>query len=643
MRSFSSKSIERDILKVRRQKSAGHKLKSRQSRKTYNQLATQMSGSSQAEDYLNYQEYFDYQNEEEVGLDSSSSINEAEVDLAFLLNKEKLVRSRLLLAILSFWALLLVHRLVNLQILDVKRWDNWAVRQHNSEFKIAAQRGPMLDRHGKLLAVSVPAGSVYVRPKLVKDAHASSVELAKVLDLDPDHVFNLMTANKSFVWIKRQIPKVKAEQVANLHLAGVDYLMESKRFYPFNKAASRLIGKVGIDGVGLSGLEAAYESELHEDQYSAAVIRDAVGNILQIESNHGEIPLPQGHGVSLTIDAEIQQIMDEVLQKTHIESKAKQVMAVMVDAKTGAILGLSQTPLLNFNSQKTISGKALMNQILQAVYEPGSTIKPIVMAAALENDLVDIDEEFKCAAGTVKIGRKVIRDVHSYPILDPKGIIIRSSNIGMSQIGLRFGKKRLYDSLRTFGFGEKISLGLPGASPGILRNWKTWAEVDMATHAFGQGVAVTPLQMLGALSAIVNGGILPKLHVRSDSSLDVSGQRILRPEVAEQVKDMLVAVVEDAHGTGKQAQIPGVIIGGKTGTAQKAGEHGGYKAKSYIASFLGFADTKSVGLEEQLGLYVIVDEPNNGKIYGGVLAAPAFQEIIERTLRLLQARKVFGS
>jgi cell division protein FtsI (penicillin-binding protein 3) len=332
--------------------------------------------------------------------------------------------------------------------------------------------------------------------------------------------------------------------------------------------------------------------------------------------------------------------MDEVLERTHEESKAKQVMAVMLDARNGGVVGISQTPHVNFNKDQLPSRKALMNQILQAVYEPGSTIKPIVMAAAMERGLVADDEIFKCSAGSVRIGRKVIRDVHSYPLLTPRDIIIRSSNIGMSQVGLRFGKENLYNALREFSLGEKISLGLPGASAGILRHWKSWAEVDMATHAFGQGVAVTPLQMLGALSAIANGGVLPQIHIREDQ--ESVGKRVISEEVSAKVKEMLVAVVEDDHGTGTNAKTPGVLIGGKTGTAQKASAEGGYQQKAYIASFLGFADTTSAGLGDILALYVIVDEPNNGKIYGGVLAAPAFQEIIEKTLRVLQARKAFS-
>lgn len=555
--------------------------------------------------------------------------------------KDKKRRLILLFCICLLWILLVSQRLLNLQILDIDQLNSWALRQHNSALKVAGQRGPILDRKGKLLAVSVPAGSIYIRPKLIKDKAFAIKSLKSVVDISEESLIEKINSKQPFVWIKRQIPKVQAEVVRDFKIKGIDYITESKRYYPLNDSASRIIGRVGYDGIGLSGLEAKFEDQLSSKIFNQKFKRDALGNSISVMHKQSEVDDINGRGVVLTIDSEIQLIMDSVIKKTHVNSKADKVMAVMADAETGEILALSQTPNVNFNSSNRLTVEDLKNPIIEEVFEPGSTLKPFVIAAALDHGLVDTKEIFDCSRNSFKIGRKIIKDVHFYPTLNLEGVLVRSSNIGMSRIGLRFSKDKLYNSLRKFGFGERISLGLPGASGGILRKPRTWAEIDLATHSFGQGVAVTSLQMLRAVSSIVNGGALPQLNLIRNNSIDSKNKRILTQETSLLVKEMMVKVVNSDHGTGKRARIENVIIGGKTGTAQKASPTGGYYKDKYIASFLGFADLVPNGLNRKLSLFVVVDEPKNGDIYGGVLAAPAFKEIVEKTIRLLQLRKVF--
>lgn len=538
------------------------------------------------------------------------------------------------------WVALISYRLVSLQVTDVALWQNYASKQHRMELKRAPERGPILDREGRLLAVSVPAGSVYVRPNLLRDKAAkdnAARALASILEIDKNVVGQKLNTNQPFVWISRQIPRATAEHVAELNLPGVGFMLESKRYHPYGKAASTLLGKVGLDGNGLSGLELTHERILQGSQAKDSVQRDALGN--EIERDPSNFDLPRGEPLSLTLDADLQLIIDEELEAGRINAKAKHALGVIIDSDSGEILSMGQAPQADFNSSGSKNVDDLRNLIVETVYEPGSTFKPIVAAAAIEEGVVGPNELINCEHGSFRFGKHNINDVHPYDQISFHDVIVRSSNIGMTKIGMRLGANKLYDYLTAFGFGRSSGIGGRGESAGILRTVNSWAAVDVATHSFGQGIAVNPLQMVRAVAAIANGGLLPELKLLKNQET-AQPRRIVSERSARLVRDMMYGVVEDEKGTGTKAHLEGLRVGGKTGTAQKARTDGhGYSPGMYVASFVGFADASDLGVKRNLTAIVIIDEPQGDTIYGGALAAPVFKRIMQRAVHLLATRQ----
>lgn len=557
-------------------------------------------------------------------------------------------RMAILASFALLWSALVIWRLYDLQIVGNANWKRSATKQHSTKIQLTAERGKIFDRNGKVLAISVPAGSVYVRPGILRKLdpdptanaqkkQAYSEELAKILQMDAKLILEKMNQNKPFVWIKRQIPRVQAQLIDDLAAPGVGYFVEARRYYPYREAGSVLIGKVGIDGKGLSGIESRFDKVLGGAGHEAEMGRDALGNAIVDEKFDEEFELPQGNALTLTLDAELQSILDEELEKGQGLTHAQHILAAMINADTGEILAMNQTPMINFNTD-SLSGDALHNRVVETVFEPGSVMKPLVVGAALELGVLKPNEVIDCEGGKYKFGRHIINDVHPKGLLSVKDVVVQSSNIGMTKIALRMGSEKMYGSLRAFGFGEKIPLGLQGETSGILRPVNTWAKIDVATHSFGQGVAVTTLQLVRAVAAIVNGGYLPTLSVMKSDTAN-KRTRILSEKNAALVADMMVGVVEDEHGTGQKAAITGAKIGGKTGTAQRARDDGrGYSPGSYIASFIGFGDASAIGIKDKLVLGVVVDRPKADTIYGGTLAAPIFKRIMQRSMHLLETR-----
>ena len=545
-----------------------------------------------------------------------------------------------LLAVL--WVCGVGVRLYYLQVADTSRWQSWATKQHFADIELASERGPILDRDGKLLAVSVPAGSIYIRPKQITDKEKTASQLAALLEMDRREILKKMGETSPFVWIRRQLPRAIADKVANLKLTGVNYVLESKRFYPFSASASTLIGKSGVDGNGLSGIERLYEKQLHEQSKKQRVVRDAYGNSIQLTgagASDPEFELPKGTALNITLDTDIQQIVDEETELGESIANAKSVAAVMVDPETGEILAMSQSKSPNFNLAGTGSQDELKNKLVEAVFEPGSIFKPLVAAGAIEDGIMKTTDMVNCENGKYPFMKHIIKDVHPSGVIPFFDVVVRSSNIGMTKVGIRLGKERLYNWIRKFGFGSNTKLGLAGETGGILRNVNSWSGVDVATHSFGQGVAVTPLQIVRAVSAIANGGRLPNLKLIKGQNTEPP-VRIISENTAHTVQEMMYGVVEDEHGTGGKATIEGLRVGGKTGTAQKARADGkGYAAGSYVASFVGFVDLTDVGITRKLVLAVMVDEPHTGTIYGGALAAPVFRRVIQRSVHMLMTRE----
>jgi cell division protein FtsI (penicillin-binding protein 3) len=554
--------------------------------------------------------------------------------------KKRKGRLFLICALCLLWTGALVARLYSLQFSDVTRWQKWADKQQILEIKIASERGPIFDRNGKKLAVSVPAGSVYARPSQVKDKKAAAKQLAKLVDRPVSQIEQKLNDKSPFVWIRRQMPRATADKVAALNIPGINYFIESRRYYPFNDSAATLLGKVGIDGNGLSGLEGAYEKTLQGGEVKTRVTRDALGKVISASTMTDDgFEVPKGKPLTLTLDSDVQMIMDEELAAGRKDANAHAAMALMIDADTGEILGMSQAPGVNLNGENVDPKRDLKNLIVESVFEPGSIMKPIVASAAIDYGVMKPTDIINCEHGRFLFAGHTIKDVHPNDSIPLHDVVVRSSNIGMTKVGMKLGAERVYEALKRFGFGQPSGLKFSGESPGILRDVSTWAKIDVATHSFGQGVAVTPIQMVRAISAIANGGKLPELRIVDKAGENFVSHRIITESTAQKVRSMLYGVVEDEHGTGKMAAINGVRIGGKTGTAQKSRPGGkGYQAGAYVASFVGFADATPIGLHKTITLMVAIDEPHGGTIYGGALAAPVFKKIMQRSLQLLATR-----
>lgn len=540
-------------------------------------------------------------------------------------------------------AVIIVIRLLSLQVVNVSTWQDWATRQHQGKVQVASERGPILDRNGKLLAVSVPASSIFVRPREVRDAAVTAKQLSEILDISESTLLDKIKKRSPFVWIKRQLPREIGEKVTSAKLPGIGEMLESRRYYPYSTAASTTIGKVGIDGEGLSGLEMVYNRFLQQSPDESPVVKDANGNQinLAVSSGSGEtFVVPKGEDLNLSLDAEIQLILDEELAHGQTEHNAAATMGVMVDAETGEILALGSTPSVNLNSETLPSKQALRNLIFETVYEPGSTMKPFVAGLAMDSGAVSASELINCEHGSYYFGGHTVNDVHPVDTVSVRDVVVRSSNIGMTKIGVKLGKKKLYDGLVSLGFGKSLNFGFPGETGGLFRKVNGWSLIDIATHSYGQGIAVTPLQMVRAMASVVNGGRLLPLRLISSEPRGEARQ-VFTTKTSDELKEMLVAVVQDEHGTGSLAKIPGLEVGGKTGTAQKSLGGRGYSAGKYIASFLGYADAGAVGVKRKLVLLVIVDEPRGKSIYGGAVAAPVFQRIISRSVELLALREQF--
>jgi cell division protein FtsI (penicillin-binding protein 3) len=560
----------------------------------------------------------------------------------FITPKSRRKRIRALFLVLSLWVVVLVFRLYSIQISSFSVWQEWALKQHFTEIKIASERASIIDRFGRKLAKSIPVKSVYLRPSQIKKKENVVKVLARELNFPPKKIYSLLKTPKPFIWLKRQVPLVQIRNLEQLKLSGVGFISESKRAYPYNDAGSILLGKVSIDGNGLSGLEKVYDSRLKASEYLASVTRDGLGNRINV-TDKAETKNNQSlqANLKLTIDGELQTIMHDELELGRKENKAKSVTAIMVEGNSGEVLAMGQSPSLNLNDAKIKSEKDLINLAVESSFEPGSVLKPIVAALAIDSGVVDEEDVLDCEHGRRKFAGYFIKDTHPLDLVTFRQVMVRSSNIGMSKVAERLGKERLFYGLKSFGFGERTNIGLPAEASGIFRGLASWADIDLATHSYGQGISVTPLQIVRAISAIANGGNLVPLRIVANASQVAPSsvrlpQRVISEVTAEKIKSLMEAVVAEKEGTGKNASLENIRVAGKTGTAEKAVSGvRGYAHGKYVSSFVGFVESYKIGLPYTLVLYVIVDEPNGKSTYGGTVAAPIFKRILTKSLAYL--------
>lgn len=541
---------------------------------------------------------------------------------------------------LGGWTAAVAGRLYILQVVRHDYYAERAVKQQQRVLELTPARGTIYDARGRELAVSVQVDSAFVDPGQVRDPDAVARELASVLGADAAKLRKLLDAEGEFVWIARQLDPPVAEELRRRALEGVHFAEESKRYYPMRELAAQVLGFVGTDDDGLAGLELEYEDVVAGRKGERTVLLDA--RLDTVVAPHLAVSAAEpGRDLHLTLDATIQHIVERELARAVEEHGAKQGTAVFLDPATGAVLAMATYPGFDPNEFGRVHPSRWRNRAITDVYEPGSTFKVITAAAALAAGLVAPEDPFECEMGGITLAGIRIRDHKPFGRLTFAEVLEKSSNVGMIKTALLLGDQRLHETVTAFGFGRPTGVDLPGESPGILHPLAQWRPLTKAYLSFGQGIAVTPLQLAAAVGAVANGGELLKprlvaaLGSGGDGELDhpqppVAGQA-LDARSAATLRALLEGVV--VHGTGKGAAVPGYRVAGKTGTAQKA-VAGGYSRSGYVPSFVGFAPVERPVL---VGV-VAVDEPAGWEYHGGQVAAPLFGAIARQVLLYMGVR-----
>jgi cell division protein FtsI (penicillin-binding protein 3) len=509
-----------------------------------------------------------------------------------------------------------------------------AALQQVTSTELPAQRGTIVDRHGVELAVSEPADDVSATPYLVKDPVRAARRLAPIIGRPVDQVVRKLARRRSgFVYLARQLPAARADRIGKLDIPGIDLTPGHFRAYPRGYLASQLLGSVGTDGRGLSGIEYAREKLLHGRDGERRLVKDALGQSINVRDTE---PARPGAQLQLTIDAAIQDRVEEVLAGIGQTYTPKGATAIVMDPRDGEILALANWPRVDANRPWTAPPYAGQDRAVGFTYEPGSTFKAITVAGALEDGTVTPTTSFNLAP-TIQVADRVIGESHArgYATLTTAQILAQSSNVGAITIGLKLGARRFDHWVRRMGFGKPTGVDLPGEEQGIVLPVSQYSGSSMGNMPIGQGISVTPLQMATAYAAIANGGILRPPHVvrRVDGRpvATPKGHRVISAKTAFQLRTMLEGAFAPG-GTASEVSIPGYKLAGKTGTANKVDpQTGEYSKGSYVASFIGFAPA----LHPKLLIAVMVDEPH-GAIYGGTVAAPAFGQIASFSLPYLK-------
>jgi cell division protein FtsI/penicillin-binding protein 2 len=541
-------------------------------------------------------------------------------------------RIRLLLAVLTFAFAGLLLRATWLQGVRASSLARLGQTQHRETVTLPASRGTIYDRAGVELGLGERATTVYANPMQIANPHAAAAAVEQTLGLDANRIYpELADHTRGFVYIERQADPAQAAALQRLKIAGFGFYPEERRSYPQGSVAAQVLGYVGIDGTGLAGLELQFDHQLEGRAGQETIVKDPAGRVIDVHQQRPERP---GQDVYLTLDHSIQANAEEVLRQTVEKWHAKSASAVVLDPRTGAVLAMAVQPGYNANRYPSAPRDLQRNRTVTDTYEPGSTFKLITVAAALSVHLVLPSTRFTLPY-SLKVADRVIHDA------EPRGtvnysvaqILAHSSNIGAIELAEMVGRTRLSSWISRFGFGRTTGIDYPGESPGIVLPPDKWSGSTIGNVPIGQGIAVTPVQMAAAYAAIANRGVWsrPHLvdHVSGGGRPSLQRRRLVSPQVASQLMLMLKDVV--AEGTGTYAAMPGYQVAGKTGTAQKPDSHGGYATGRYVASFVGIVPAS----RPRLVILVMVDEPQNA-IWGGVVAAPAFQQIARFDLQYLE-------
>ena len=531
----------------------------------------------------------------------------------------------------AFFALVaasLVARSVHLQVLNKDFLNQQADTRHLRTERISAHRGTITDRNGEPLAISTPVDSIWANPKELAPAVDRVPQLARVLGIDPQQLMRRVTRSmdKEFLYLRRHLSPEKAAEALALKLPGINVQREYRRYYPAGEVAGHLVGFTNIDDVGQEGLELAFNHWLAGESGAKRVLKDRLGR--SVENVESIRPPHHGKDLQTSIDLRIQYLAYRTLKSAIQKYNAESGSIVMLDVATGEVLAIVNQPTYNPNDRSQYSAERYRNRAITDIFEPGSSIKPLVVAAALESGEYRPSSIIDTAPGYVIVGPKTIEDSRNLGRISLTTILARSSNVGVTKLAMSLEPDQLWNTMTRFGLGALTTSGFPGESAGLLTHYNHWRPISQATLAYGYGVSVTPLQLAQAYSVLGSDGMLKPISL---VALDgpVEGDQILSVESATAVRRMLEEVVRPG-GTGTKAAVTGYRIAGKTGTAWKFAA-GGYSKDKYISIFAGLAPAS----DPQLAAVVVIDEPGGELYYGSDVAAPVFADVMSESLRLL--------
>ena len=530
------------------------------------------------------------------------------------------------------WALL-VGRLVQVQAIQHSSYAQKAEQQHDRWVDLAARRGRIFDREGRILAQDVPATSFYCHPSEVRQPQELARHFAEKTGRRPEAILEALNGDSPFVYLARQVPDTKAAAYRPSGIEGVREQKGTCRYYPFGQVAGQLLGFADIDKRGREGVEISFDSALRETAGRRLTKVDSRGRQLSVHNREHQAP-QDGSSLTLTIDAVFQDILEEELVRAVDSTRSEGAYAIISQPQTGEILAMASVPLFDPNEPGEFPARVRRNRAITDSFEPGSTFKAFTAASVFEENLANPETMVYCENGSFRLNNgDVVRDVGKHGWLTAGDVLVNSSNIGTMKIARRMKRPGFYEYLRNFGFGTRTGVGLPAESPGLLRHARKWSDRSLETIAIGQEVSVTALQMVQAFGAIANGGQLMAPQILRQVDDGDGGRTVVEPKVIRRVisektsstmKEILASVVRD--GTGRLARIPGVEIAGKTGTAQRAARNGrGYARDEFIVSFVGFLPARQ---PEFLCLVVMLN-PRTEK-WGGRVAAPVFRRVMER-------------
>jgi cell division protein FtsI (penicillin-binding protein 3) len=544
-----------------------------------------------------------------------------------LASKTPVWRSKLIVAAIALGFTGLIARAAYVQVFA----NDFFLRQGEVRFTrtltLPANRGRVLDRNGMLLASSVPAPSIWANPEDIERDPAKLRELARLLGMSPAELDKkLKDDEKTFVWLRRQLDEPVAKEILALGIKGVYDIKEYKRLYPEGEAAAHIVGFTNVEDQGQEGVELVFQKQLSGKPGSRRVIKDRLGRV--VEDVGETVPPIDGEDLQLSIDSKVQFFAYQKLREAVLEHKAKAGSVVVLDAQSGEILALANYPSYSPDKRVNLSGEQLRNRALTDTFEPGSTMKPFAVALALEKGLVKPETPIQTAPGRITITGSTITDAHPHGVLTVNEVIQKSSNVGTVKMAMQMQPREMWEMFAQVGFGQKPQLPFPGVVSGRLRPYKTWRPIEQATMSYGYGISSSLLQVARAYTVFARDGeVVPATLMKAEQQ--VAGVRVISAENAKAMRKML-QMAAGPGGTAQKAQTMGYSVGGKTGTAHKQ-EGKGYAGKKYRGFFVGLAPIEA----PRIVVAVMIDEPSNGRYYGGDVAAPVFSQTVQQTLRMM--------